>query len=194
MAELLAPFAGIRAPELADTLRREFGSLGRALSAPSNQLMRAGAQFGPACEMLIAARRLVEEARREILIGAQVDPSEPAQLAYLRDRLCRGRHETMLAIYCGPRREYIIDEELAWGDEHTVQLDHARLFRRALTLDAAGILLAHNHPSGDCTPSERDVAATRKLAEMADVLGLTLLDHVIVTKSRAFSMRAGGSL
>ena len=194
MADLLAPFAGNRAAELASTLRQEFGSLGRALSAPSHQLMRVGREFAPECEMLIAARRLVDEARREILVGSRVTPADPVLLDYLRDRLCRGRQETLLVMFCDPDGHYIIDEELAWGNEHSVQLDSARLFRRALTLDAGAILLAHNHPSGDCTPSAQDVSATRTLANMGDALGLRLIDHVIVTGTAAYSMRAGGSL
>ncbi|MGN6495755.1 MAG: JAB domain-containing protein, partial [Tsuneonella sp.] len=59
---------------------------------------------------------------------------------------------------------------------------------------AGGFLLAHNHPSGDCRPSEEDVAATRHLAAVGAALELELVDHVIVTRHRALSLRAGGYL
>ncbi|MGB7408271.1 MAG: JAB domain-containing protein [Pontixanthobacter sp.] len=194
MAELLTPFAGRHAPALADTLKREFGSLGRALAAPSNQLIRAGHRFGPACELLVAARRLVEEAHREIAVGAHVDPAEPALISYLQDRLCRTTRETMLVIFCDANDRYLDEEEMGWGAQDSIRLDSSQLFRRAFKLDASAVLLAHNHPSGVCEPSSDDITATRQLATMGDSLGLQFLDHLIVTDDQAYSMRAGKHL
>lgn len=61
-------------------------------------------------------------------------------------------------------------------------------------LNADFVVMAHNHPSGDCAPSERDVTATRFVASLLKCLGATLLDHVIVTRSDTFSFRAHGYL
>jgi DNA repair protein RadC len=66
------------------------------------------------------------------------------------------------------------------------------LVERALELGAAGFLLAHNHPSGRCRPSADDVSGTLRLAEVAEALELSLIDHLIVTRTRVFSMRLGG--
>jgi DNA repair protein RadC len=68
------------------------------------------------------------------------------------------------------------------------------LFERALTLGAGGFLLAHNHPSGDCRPSDDDLAATRRLAGIAEALEFELVDHLVVTARRALSMRGAGCL
>jgi DNA repair protein RadC len=70
----------------------------------------------------------------------------------------------------------------------------AHLVRRALAVDAASLLIAHNHPSGSCHPSEEDISATRKLANAGHVLGFEIVDHLIVTRDKAYSMRAGGKL
>ena len=191
MAELLQPFAGPDALDLAFALRGEFGSLSNALASPREQLLRIGEQFGEACELLLAARALIETAGGELLAGSPVDPRDPALLRYLRDTLCMRSSERLLAIYCNNEDQYILDEELGWGTAAAVRLDPVQLFRRAIKLDASSILLAHNHPSGNCMPSEPDINATRQLAKMGQTLGIKFLDHLIVTRKRTYSMRMG---
>jgi DNA repair protein RadC len=68
------------------------------------------------------------------------------------------------------------------------------LLGEALRLDAVGIILAHNHPSGQCRPSERDISATRRLCDVAKALDIALIDHLIFTEDAVYSMRAGGLL
>ncbi len=194
MAGLLAPFAGEGAPELIRLLRRELGALGRAFAAPSSHLARVGRKVAPACELPTGARRPAEATDRNTLQSRPIDTGDHALLAYLRSRLCRGKQERLLVVFCTANREYICDEEMGWGTAHTVHLDASQLFRRALTLNAGALLLAHNHPSGDCTPSAQDIAATRRLADLGNMLGLYFLDHLIVTHGNTHSMRAGTRL
>lgn len=61
-----------------------------------------------------------------------------------------------------------------------VEVSPAAVFRVALLTNAGAMILAHNHPSGDCTPSPEDIALTQRLRQGADLLGVTILDHVIV--------------
>jgi DNA repair protein RadC len=68
------------------------------------------------------------------------------------------------------------------------------VFAEALRLGASGMILAHNHPSGECRPSDNDIAATRRLAEVALALDVALIDHLIFTHEAVYSMRAGGLL
>ncbi len=196
MAQLLEPFAGSAAFALAVTLREEFGSLSKAMAAPADRLRKAAAGFGDACELLIAARTLAEATRSEIIAGSPVNPKDPALLEYLRAKLVTGTacraQERLLVIFCDDAGQYILDEEMGWGTADTVRLDSVHLFRRALSLEASSILLAHNHPSGDCSPSRQDIDATRQLATMGQTLGLEFIDHLIVTGSKAYSMRSGG--
>ena len=64
------------------------------------------------------------------------------------------------------------------------------LFRDAVRLDAAGIVLVHNHPSGDPEPSEEDLSITRRLLEVGELVGIGVLDHVIVAARGTVSFRA----
>ena len=82
----------------------------------------------------------------------------------------------------------------AGGAPDYVELPIRAIVRDALAIDAAAIILAHNHPSGDPRPSERDKATTRKLAEVANALGLTLRDHLIFGGQDCRSLRAMGLL
>jgi DNA repair protein RadC len=66
--------------------------------------------------------------------------------------------------------------------------------KRALELNASALILVHNHPSGDPTPSDADVAMTSRIRDAADVLGLVLHDHLIIGKSKELSFRSAGLL
>ena len=66
--------------------------------------------------------------------------------------------------------------------------------KRALELNASALILAHNHPSGDPTPSEADLSMTTQVKEACQALGLVLHDHLIIGKSRELSFRASGYL
>lgn len=68
------------------------------------------------------------------------------------------------------------------------------MVRRALELNASALILVHNHPSGDPTPSEADIAMTAQIAQAAGSLGITVHDHLIIGKSRELSFRAQGLL
>ncbi|MEX0970851.1 MAG: JAB domain-containing protein, partial [Paracoccaceae bacterium] len=66
--------------------------------------------------------------------------------------------------------------------------------KRALELNASALILVHNHPSGDPSPSSADIAMTTQIRQAASALGITLHDHVIIGKERDFSFRADGLL
>jgi len=194
MAKLIAPFAGEAAPEIAGQLRREFGSLSSAMRAPAWRLREATSNFPKECELLIAARRLIDAARNEKLRGTPVIPDDRALLEYLRKRLGRSLEERLLVVFCDRGNGFIMDEEMGWGTPDTVRIDVANLIRKALAVGAKMILLAHNHPSGHCAPSGQDIRATTHLSRVTRSYGLGIIDHLVVTPDRVFSMRGGGLL
>lgn len=79
----------------------------------------------------------------------------------------------------------IADEQLQNGSLGQLSLHPRTIFRRALELNAAGLILVHNHPSGDPTPSEDDIHATRLLDQIGRALDLRLIDHIVVTANHA---------
>ena len=189
MADLLDPFVGERAPRLAKRLIERFGGLSRALSADAPQQNES--EIAEACRILQAARRLTIKAVREQLEGSPVRVNDPLLHEYLRSVLCADEHERFHAIYVDRHGGYLRDETVALGNDRQIRFRARMLLRRALELGADQLLLAHNHPSGDCRPSVDDVRTTDLLKTIAGYLDVVLIDHLIVTRSCVFSMRFG---
>ena len=117
-------------------------------------------------------------------------------LVYLRNVFAMGnqQNERFHAIFLDQARSYLDDATLCMGNQASLSLRMRRLFAKALSLDARAMVIAHNHPSGNCHPSACDIASTRQIVNFARAVDITLLDHLIITPSRAYSMRAGGHL
>ncbi|GGD99555.1 hypothetical protein GCM10011515_19230 [Tsuneonella deserti] len=192
MARFLAPYAGEAAEGLAERLIARFGSLTRMLDAPVIDLRAAMTGYEAAADGLHAAREMVRAALAEGLPDAIVDSSDPAIHRFLQDRIGGAHEERLHAIFADAQSGYLADETMVSGTARRMIARARPLMERAMSLGAAGILLAHNHPSGWCRPSEEDVAATRWLAGIAEALELTLIDHLIVTRRQVFSMRLAG--
>src|SRR3546814_8568098 len=79
----------------------------------------------------------------------------------------------------------LADEQLQYGTLAQLAIYPRTIFRRALELNAAAIILIHNHPSGDARPSEEDIAVTRKLDQIGRALGVEIFDHIVVKIGRA---------
>lgn len=194
LADFLIPLAGEDAGRLADQLLERFGSLARIFAASVADLEGILGRYSGASQHLVAARDMVDTARRDELSGERVDPADPALLGYLRGLFSAASQERLHAIFCDAQQRFIRDDTLGEGSRRNVTLRVAPLLRRAVALDAGGILLAHNHPSGDCRPSGDDIRATHELQDLAGALEIDIIDHLIFAPGKAYSMRAGGHL
>lgn len=102
--------------------------------------------------------------------------------------------ERLAILYLDAERRALGVSETRLGEEAAVDLPLRPIFADALRLNAAGLILAHNHPSGDPAPSEADIAATRRLASVAAELGIQVHDHLIFAGGDCRSFRALGLL
>ena len=107
---------------------------------------------------------------------------------YLQTKLGRLRHEQLHAVFADCDGGYIADEEIATGSAGSLAVHLGCVFRRAMTLEAAAVLLAHNHPSGLARPSAIDIEETRRAGYVGASLGIHLIDHLIVTPRAVCSM------
>lgn len=150
---------------------------------------------GDACgagSVIAAARDFTQEALCQVLRGTPVRGDDPALHRYLQSRLGRLPHEQLHVVFADCRGEYIADEEFCDGGARTLAAHFPSMFRRAMTLEATAILLAHNHPSGVVRPSALDIEETRRIGYVGQSLGIQLIDHLIVTSSRVCSMVGEG--
>lgn len=126
----------------------------------------------------------VSEAR----LVALIDHLRSHVFASARDR------ELFHAIFLDSNRAFLGEETYANGSCSHLSLRMRALFSKALALKARSMIIAHNHPSGDCRPSRNDCESTARLAAMSQALDIQLLDHLIITEDAIYSMRAGGDL
>lgn len=119
-----------------------------------------------------------------------------AMIEYLRSVVLQSPvgGERFHAVFVDSRRAYLGGEVMGRGERSALTLRMRDLFGHALSLGASGIIIAHNHPSGDCRPSQYDIDATHRLAMIGSALDIELLDHLIFTHTSVYSMRAGGDL
>ena len=140
--------------------------------------------------------KLLRDINRRIAFGAlkrsQVLSSSEALRRYLCARLADHPREQFRVLFLNKRNQLIRDELMAEGT-----VDHAPVYprevvRRALQLSASALVLVHNHPSGDPTPSAADVAMTKEVIQACTALKVTVHDHVIVGAGQVSSMRSLG--
>ncbi len=177
---------------IARALLARFGSFAGAVSAPLNDL-RAVKGIGDAGAAALhtiraAALRLARaEVRERPLLG-----NWDRLMDYLHAQLARERVEHFRVLFLDSRNQLIADEAQSKGTVNHTSVYPREVVKRALELQAAAVILVHNHPSGDPTPSREDVAMTREVAQAAQALGISLHDHVIVGNGRWTSLRREG--
>jgi DNA repair protein RadC len=177
---------------LAKKLLREFGGYGGLMAADAATIARVGEiSEGAVAALKIAqasALRLLEEKVKERPVLA----SWTALLDYLRADMAHEPIEHVRVLFLNAKNVLIANEKMWEGsiDESAVYI--REIMRRALDLHATAIIVVHNHPSGDPSPSQQDIRLTRDLAEAGRHLKVTLHDHIIVGASGHKSLRAEG--
>ena len=114
--------------------------------------------------------------------------------AALLGRLDGLANEELHAMYVDHRNQVIAIEQLTVGSARFTVVDPRQIFEPAVRLRAAAVVLAHNHPSGDPTPSAQDREVTRRVVAAGRVLAITLLDHLVIGSAGWISMRESGDM
>ncbi|MFA6432672.1 MAG: DNA repair protein RadC [Candidatus Paceibacterota bacterium] len=98
--------------------------------------------------------------------------------------------ECLRGLFLNSRNRVIRNEIISIGTVNANIIHPREVFRTGIEANAAAVILAHNHPSGDATPSAEDVEITRQLVEAGKIVGITVLDHVVITKDAFQSVKA----
>lgn len=179
---------------LARRLMDTFGDFNRVVSAPPDRLL----QIEGVGEALVQDLKVLEAAAhrmaRSRVLKRQVLSGWDALLDYCHTVMAHQETEQFRVLYLDRKNVLIADEEQAKGTVDHVPVYPREVVKRALELNASALILVHNHPSGDPSPSDADVSMTRAVDEAAQALGLTLHDHLIIGKSNELSLRAAGYL
>ena len=179
---------------LAKTLLRRFGGFAGVVAASPREL----AEVENVGEASIVALKTVQAAAllmaRQELIDRPVIGSWQKLLDYCHAAMAHEKVEQFRLLFLDGRNALIADELQQRGTINHTPVYPREVVKRALELGAAAIIMLHNHPSGDPTPSQDDIAMTREVAAAADKLGIALHDHVIIGRNGHASLRGLGLL
>lgn len=183
--------AGRSSPRVAERLIDERGSLGSVLSTSDERLQQLGADSNG-----IAMLQLIREAVGSVLERREGNARPIRSARQLADRL----HAEMAWLAVEQVRAAFLDaahcllriEIVGSGTLDKAHVYPREVARRALELSASAVILAHNHPSGDCAPSDADIGFTGKINRALGAIDVRLVDHLIIARSRIISMAASG--
>lgn len=179
---------------LARRLLDTFGDFNRVLSAPAQRLTKVqGVGDAVVQELKIVEAAAHRLARAKVMHRAVLSSWEQL-LDYCRTSMAHRETEQFRVLYLDRKNVLVADEEQARGTVDHVPVYPREVVKRALELNASALILVHNHPSGDPTPSEADIAVTGQIQDAAKVMGIVLHDHLIIGKSCELSFRSEGYL
>lgn len=179
---------------LARALITQFGDLAGVISAPDARLRKvAGVGDAVITEFKLAEACAQRMARAKIM-QRPIISSWDSLLDYCHTTLSHKETEEFRVLFLDRKNTLIADETQGQGTVDHVPVYPREIMRRALELNSSALILVHNHPSGDPTPSAADIAMTEQIQRAGEVLSITLHDHLVIGKSREISFRATGLL
>ncbi|WP_372623734.1 RadC family protein [Falsiroseomonas sp.] len=196
LLELLLFFAVLRrdTKPIARALVARFGSFARVLAATPAELKEVEGVGDSAVAVIKASQAAALRLLRAEVQEQPVLNSWDRLTAYLNAAMAREKIEQFRVLYLDTRNRLIADEAQAKGTVNHTPVYPREVVKRALELGATALILVHNHPSGDPTPSRADIEMTAEVKAAATALGMVLHDHLIIGNRRHLSFRREGLL
>lgn len=179
---------------LARLLLDTFGDFNRVIAAPVPRLLMVKGVGEAVVQELKIVEAAAQRMMRARVMNRPVLSSWQALLDYCHTAMAHRETEQFRILFLDRKNVLIADEEQAKGTVDHVPVYPREVVKRALEVNASALIMVHNHPSGDPTPSQADIEMTLQVQEAAQVLGITLHDHLIIGKSREVSFRSAGYL
>lgn len=181
---------GVNVVELSNRILKKFSGDGLATADFKALKATFGLGAARACEIMACfelGRRLMKGKK----VALHLTPADVyEQLKDIRDL----KKEHFVVLFLDSRSQEIRRETISVGTLNASLVHPREVFEKAISLSAAQIIVAHNHPSGDPEPSDEDIEITKRLTEAGKLLGIELVDHVIVAHDRFNSLREQGFL
>jgi len=172
---------GMNVVEVSQRLLSSFGSL-TALAKASVKELQAVNSIGPVkAQMIKAAMELAQRLTRESVGESPIVTTPEQAAAVLRERARILQHEVFWALMLDTKNRLIGEpKQISQGTLNSSLVHPRELFKKAVEHSCAAMILAHNHPSGDPTPSSEDIKVTKQLIGAGEVMGIKVLDHIII--------------
>ena len=179
---------------LAHSLIATFGDFNRVITAPVARLLAVPGVGDSVVQELKIIEAAAQRLTRVRVMYRPVLSSWDALLDYCRSAMAHYEIEQFRVLFLDRKNTLIADEQQARGTVDHVPVYPREVSKRALELNASALILVHNHPSGDPTPSDSDLLMTGQIRDALEVLGMVLHDHLIIGKGRDLSFRSEGYL
>lgn len=177
---------------LAKALITRFGSFAEVITAPVAQLIEVKGVSEKIALDLQIIRAAATKLGQESLMGRPILSSWSALLDYCRTVMQFERKEQFRVLFLDKKNRLIADEVLGRGTVDSAPVYPREVIKRALAHEATAIILTHNHPSGDPTPSSSDIDMTHQMIEAMKPIGVTVHDHLIIGRENIASFRSLG--
>ncbi|GGK15949.1 UPF0758 protein YsxA [Caldalkalibacillus thermarum] len=176
---------------LASRILKEIGSLNRLHDVSVEELMHIkGVGQAKAVQIKAGVELGRRVARRQKELSAIRSPEDAA--AYLMERLSLELQEKFYCLYLNTKNQVIFEKTVFIGSLNASIVHPREVYKEAIKWSAASIIVAHNHPSGDPTPSREDIEVTKRLQQAGEILGIECLDHLIIGHERYISLKNKG--
>jgi len=191
---LLFAIPRIDTKPVAKALLRRFGSLAEVIAADPAKLREVDGVKDAAVAALKAVQAAAQRLLRARLAETPMIGSWNALIDYCTAAMAYGAVEQFRVLYLDRKNRLIADEPQQRGTVDHTPVYPREVVKRALELNASALIMVHNHPSGDPRPSAADIEMTRKVKDAAAAVGLTLHDHLIVSRGGHVSFKTAGLL
>ena len=174
---------GTNVVQVGQQLVNKYGSLQALALASVAQLKQMPGVGGDKAATLVAAFALARRMERERLEESPVLDNPETVVRFIREANRLRNVESFQVLLLNVRQRFLRAEEISQGTLDTLLVHPREVFRAAIVNNAASILLLHNHPSGDPTPSEADIKVTRDLIRAGQLLKINVVDHIILGRA-----------
>ncbi len=178
---------------LAKKLLAEFKSLWALVNASANRLIQSGLSESAASVLLVSGALALRAQKKEIVGGALLNNWQ-RMVDYCRMAMAHEPVEQFRLLFLDRKNRLLSEEVQQRGTIDHTPVYPREIVKRALDIGAGALVLAHNHPSGDPTPSKEDIAMTRAVVEACRPLGIVVHDHIIIGRDGVASFKNLGLL
>lgn len=170
---------------------KKFSGLSNVLDATIEELQQIKG-IGPSNAFGIKLFKAISEKYAKGKINSKILLNSPQKIfEFLREKIGKEKKEHFVILYFDTKNILIIDE-ISIGTLNASLVHPREVFSKAILNNASHVIVAHNHPSGDSTPSNDDIATTKRLIEAGKILGITVADHIVISKNSYSSLTEMG--
>lgn len=185
---------GANVVQVGQNLLQKYGSLNGLALASVDELRQVNGIGRDKAATLVAAFALARRMEQERREDSPVLDNPETTVGFIRESMRLKNVESFYVLLLNTRRRLIRVEEIADGTLDTLLVHPREVFRAAIGANAAGVVLVHNHPSGDPAPSDADIKVTRDLIRAGQLLKIEVVDHIIIGRATTERARDYSSL